>query len=151
MHRLKPMFFSNWLFSLIISYYRHIWMVFYLESWFSWLWGGMRKTLKNRRKQTEEKNWKVKRKKNKEHEESQEIKIHIFGLKFSRKYKLKKNCLNLYTMKFYLQFLCVAGYLKHSNDTPRLNIYKHTSYNIIEIYINRLSITTQIFILMDTR
>ena len=50
----------------------------------------MQKTLKNRTKQAEEKNWKVKRKKNKEHEESQETKIHIFGLKLARKYKLKK-------------------------------------------------------------
>ena len=55
----------------------------------------------------------------------------------------------VYTIKFYLQFLCVAGYLKHSNDTPNLNIHKYTNYNIIEIYINRLSTTTQIFIAMD--
>ena len=27
----------------------------YLESWFSWLWGGVQKILKKRRKQTEEK------------------------------------------------------------------------------------------------
>ena len=26
----------------------------YLESWFSWLWGGVQKTWKKRRKQTEE-------------------------------------------------------------------------------------------------
>ena len=39
----------------------------------------------------------------------------------------------VYTIKFYLQFLCVAGYLKHSNDTPNLNIRKYTNYNIIEI------------------
>ena len=52
-------------------------------------------------------------------------------------------------MKFYLQFLCVAGYLKDSNDTPKLNMHKYISYNIIEIYINRLSTTTQIFITMD--
>ena len=49
---------------------------------------------------------------------------------------------------FYLQFLCVGGYLKHSNDTSKLNIHKYTNYNIIEIYIDRLSITTQIFIAM---
>ena len=55
----------------------------------------------------------------------------------------------VYIIKFYLQFLCVAGYLKHSNDTPNLNIHKYTNYNIIEIYINRLSTTTQIFIAMD--
>ena len=55
----------------------------------------------------------------------------------------------VYTIKFYLQFLCVAGYLKHSNDTPNLNIHKYTNYNIIEIYINRLSTITQISIAMD--
>ena len=53
-----------------------------------------------------------------------------------------------YTIMFYLQFLCVAGYLKHSNDASKLNIHKYRNYNIIEIYINRLSITTQIFIAM---
>ena len=54
-------------------------------------------------------------------------------------------------MKFYLQFLCVPGYLKHGNNTLKLNIYKYTNYDLIEIYINRLSITTQIFTTMDTR
>ena len=39
--------------------------------------------------------------------------------------------------------------MKHSNDTPKLNIHKYANYNIIEIYINRLSTTTQIFIAMD--
>ena len=39
--------------------------------------------------------------------------------------------------------------MKHSNDTPKLNIHKYTNYKIIEIRINRLSITTQIFITMD--
>ena len=48
-------------------------------------------------------------------------------------------------------FLCVAGYLKHSNNTPKLNIHKYTNYNIVGICINRLSITTQIFITMDTQ
>ena len=52
-------------------------------------------------------------------------------------------------MIFYLQSLCVAGYLKYSNDAPKLNIHKYTNYNIIEIYINRFSTTTQIFIAMD--
>ena len=53
------------------------------------------------------------------------------------------------SVKFYLQFLCVAGYLKYSNDTPNLNIHEYTNYNIIEIYIKRLSTTRQIFIAMD--
>ena len=52
-------------------------------------------------------------------------------------------------MIFYLQSLCVAGFSKYSNDTAKLNIHKYTNYNIIEIYINRLSTTTQIFIAMD--
>ena len=52
-------------------------------------------------------------------------------------------------MKFYLQFLCVAGCLKHSNDTPKLNTHKYTNYNMIKTYINRLSTTTQISIVMD--
>ena len=68
---------------------------------------------------------------------------------FAEKHSLRKSCLYLYIMKFCLQFLCVAGYLKDSNDTPKLNMHKYISYNIIEIYINRLSTTTQIFITMD--
>ena len=91
----------------------------------------------------------MKRNKNAEYKESQITKIHTFGFKshFAQKYSLEKLVYN----KLYLQFLCVAGYLKHSNDTPKLNIHKYTNYNIIEICINRLSITTQIFIMMDTR
>ena len=38
--------------------------------------------------------------------------------------------------------------MKYSNYTPKLNIYKYTNYNIIEIYINRSSNTKQIFIAM---
>ena len=45
----------------------------------------------------------------------------------------------VYIIKFYLQFLCVAGYLKHSNDVSSLNIPKYTNCDIIGIYINRLS------------
>ena len=51
MNTLKPMFFpqltllsNNF---VLTSYLRGI----YLESWFSWLWGGVEKTLKKRRKQ----------------------------------------------------------------------------------------------------
>ena len=54
-----------------------------------------------------------------------------------------------YSIKFYLQLLCVAGYLKHSNYNIQNSNDKYTNYNIIEIYINRLSTTTQIFIAMD--
>ena len=38
-------------------------------------------------------------------------------------------------------FFLVAGYLKHTSDTPNSNIHKYTNYNIIEIYINRLTTT----------
>ena len=51
----------------------------------------------------------------------------------------------LYTIIFYLQFLCVARYLKRSNDTPKFNTHKYDNYNIIEIYINRLCTTMQVF------
>ena len=53
-------------------------------------------------------------------------------------------------MKLYLQFLCAAGYLKHSNDTTKLNIHIYINIQIIiEIHINRLSTTMKIFIPMD--
>ena len=86
----------------------------------------------------------MERKKNEEYEESQQ---KVFGLKlyFAQKHNLKKI---VYSTNFYLQFLSVAGYLKHSIDTANLNIQKYTNYNLIEIYINRLSITTQVFIEM---
>ena len=94
----------------------------YLELWFSWLWGGVQKTLKKRRKQTEEKHRKVKRKKNEGFEESQITTIHIFCFKlyFAQKHNWKNSCLYhqvLFTV------LCVAGYLKHSKKTPKLNIH----------------------------
>ena len=43
----------------------------------------------------------------------------------------------------------IAGYWKGSNDRTNLNIHEYTNYDIIEIYINRLSATIQIFIEMD--
>ena len=98
----------------------------YQESWFFWLWGGVQKTLKKRRKQTEEKDWKVKRKKNEEYEESQITKVNTFGFTFYIKnYILLENIVwkkVVYTLKFCLQFLYVAGYLIRNNDTPKLNI-----------------------------
>ena len=39
--------------------------------------------------------------------------------------------------------------MKRINDTLKLNIHKYNNYNIIEIYLNRLITTTQIFIAMD--
>ena len=89
----------------------------------------------------------MKRKKNEEYEESQITTIYIFGFKlyFARKHHLK---IVVYTFKFYLQFYALQD-IWNSNGTPNLNIHKYTNYNIIEIYINRLSTTTQIFIAMD--
>ena len=56
MYRLKAIFFSPIDIALkqshiLASYLSGI----YLESWLSWLWGGVQKTLKKGRKQTEEK------------------------------------------------------------------------------------------------
>ena len=42
----------------------------YLKSWFSWLGGGVQKTLRKIRKQAKEKRWKLKRKKYKEYKEN---------------------------------------------------------------------------------
>ena len=55
----------------------------------------------------------------------------------------------VYAIKFYLKFLCVAGYLKHSNDNIHDSNDIYANYNIIEIHINRLSTATQIFIALD--
>ena len=45
----------------------------------------------------------------------------------------------VYTIKFYFKFLCVAGYLKYSDDNIHNSNDKYTNYNLIEIYIKRLS------------
>ena len=55
----------------------------------------------------------------------------------------------VYTITFYVQFSCIARYLKHSNDNIHNNNDKYTNYNITEIYINKLSTRKQIFIAMD--
>ena len=103
--------------------------------------------IEEKKKTDRRKRWKVKRKKNKQYEETQIATTYIFGFKlyFAQKHSLNKSCLY---HKFYLQVLCVAGYLKHINNTQKLNIHKYKNYNIIEIYMNRLSITTQIFIVI---
>ena len=113
----------------------------------------MRRSAENieEKKETDiEKFEKLRERKTREYKEIQIAIIYIFGFKlyFAWKHSLKKSSLYLYTITFYLQFLCVAGYLKHSNDTPKLNIHKYAN-NIIEIYINRLITTTQIFIALD--
>ena len=73
--KLKSMFFSQLLSNLVLTSYLS---GIYLESWFSWLRGGVQKTSKKRRKQTGEKHSKVKRKKNEEYEESQITTIYIW-------------------------------------------------------------------------
>ena len=80
----------------------------------------------------------MKRKKNEAFKEGQITTIYIFGFKsyFARKHNLRKS--SLYH-QILLQFLCIARYLNHSNDTPNLNIHKYTYYNTIDLYINRLS------------
>ena len=85
---------------------------------------------KHRRKEEnrQEKHWKVTRKKNEQYEDT----IYTFGLKlyFARKYNLEKV---VYSIKFYLQFLCVAGYFKQSNDNIHNSNDKYRMYNIIQI------------------
>ena len=56
---------------------------------------------------------------------------------------------HVYTIKSYLPFLCVAGYLKRSNDNIHNSNGKYAKFNIIEIYINTLSTTTQTLIAID--
>ena len=91
----------------------------------------------------------MKRKKNEEYEESQ-ITAQYTSLVLN--HILLKNIIwkkVVHTIKFYLQIFCVARYWKHSNHNIHNSNDKYTNYNIIEIYINRLSATTQIFIAMD--
>ena len=83
----------------------------------------------------------MKKKKNEEYKKSQITTMNIFNFTFYIKnYILPKNIVRkkvVSTITFYLQFSCVAGYLKRSNDTPKLSIHKYNNYNIIEIYVNR--------------
>ena len=131
----------------MISYFS----VVYLESWLSWLRGGTQKTLRKRGKQTEEKQNEEKDKRRmqgKSNNNNKHLWFYLLYKKlyFARKYSLKKV---VHSITFYLQFLCIAGYWKHNNDTQKPNIHKYDDYNLIEIYINRLNTTTQIFIAMD--
>ena len=93
------------------------------------------------------------KKENEEYKESQITKTNIFGFTFiKKKIILFQNTVSkklVYIITFYLHFLCVAGYLKRSNDTPNLIIDKYANYNIIEIYINRLNTAMQISIAID--
>ena len=54
----------------------------YLESWFSWLGGGMQKTLRKRRKRSEERQERMMRKKNVEYKKSQITTMNMFNFTF---------------------------------------------------------------------
>ena len=84
----------------------------YLKSWFSWLGEGCRKHSKKRRKQTEEKR-RIQGKSNNNN------KYHWFYLLYKKLYCSRKHSLKkvVYTITFYLQFLCVARFLKRINRT----------------------------------
>ena len=87
-----------------------------------------------------------------EYNESEIIPIILGFVFYIKIYILLENIVSkkvVYTITFYLQFLCVAVYFKQSNDSPKLNVHKYTNYNKIERYIYRLSTTTHIFIAMD--
>ena len=114
-------------------------MVFLIIGWSA-------ENIEEKKKTDRRKPLKSEKKENEEYEENQITTLYIFGV---LSYNLLENIIwkkVVNIIKFYLQFLCVAGYLKHSNDTPNLNRHKYTNYNIIEIYTNRSSTTTQIFI-----
>ena len=76
-----------------------------------------------------------------EYKESQIITLNIFDFTFYIKNHILLESVvwkkAVYTITLYLQFLCVAGYLKRCNGTlsRKLNIHKYTNYNIIETYI----------------
>ena len=64
----------------------------YLESWFSWLGGGMQKTLRKRRKRSEERQERMTRKKNVEYKKSQITTMNMFNFTFYiKRYDLLEN------------------------------------------------------------
>ena len=84
--------------------------------------------MEEKKKTGRKKHWKVKRKKKKR---------NIRKVKWQQYTSLVSNDILLenviwkkvvYTIKFYLQFLFVEGYLKHSNDAPNLNIHSASSF-----------------------
>ena len=66
---------NNLVFNVILS-------GIYLESWFSWLGGRLQKTSRKGLKQTEEKHWWIKAKKNSKYKESQITTTGIFCFTF---------------------------------------------------------------------
>ena len=73
----------------------------------------------------------MKRKTNEEYEESQITTKNMFGFTFHKKiifsWKTQFEYISLvyivYIINSFLQFLCVARYLKHGNDITKLNIH----------------------------
>ena len=69
----------------------------------------------------------MKTKKKEDYKESQVTTMTILGFTFFiRNYTLLKKIVVkdkkvkvLFTITFYLEFLCIVEYLKHSNDTPK--------------------------------
>ena len=64
----------------------------------------------------------MKTKKKEDYKESQVTTMTILGFTFFiRNYILLKKIVVkvLFTITFYLEFLCIVEYLKHSNDTPK--------------------------------
>ena len=101
----------------------------------------------------------MKTKKNEEYKESQITTISIFGFTFFIKnYILLKNTVvkgkkvkySLYHHASFTVFMRCRIFKTHI-DLPKLNIHNFDNYNIIKTYINRLSLTMQIFIAMDVR
>ena len=64
----------------------------YLELWFSWLGEGMQKTLRKRRKRSEERQERMTRKKNVEYKKSQITTMNMFNFTFYiKRYVLLEN------------------------------------------------------------
>ena len=104
-----------------------------------------RKTLKNKKRKKKKEKRRIQGKLNNKNK-------YIWFNILYKNFILPQNIVStkvVYAITFYLQFLCIAGYWKGSNDKTNLNIHEYTNYDIIEIYINRLSATIQIFIEMD--
>ena len=130
-HCLKSMLF----YQLTLLSNNHVLMSYltgiYFESWFSWLREGVRKHWK-KKKTDRRKRLKKKRKtkpmntKKLNNNNNKHLRFYLW-IYFAWKHSSKKA---VYTIIFYLQFLCVAGYLKRSSHTPKVNIHKYTNYNI---------------------
>ena len=122
----------------------------YLESRLSCLGVGIQKNIEKEEESRQKRNiGKWREKSLRMQKKSNNINKHFVFIFYVKKYVLLETIAwkkALDTITFYLQFLCVAGYLKRTNDTPKVNTQKYRNHNLIEININELSTTTQIFI-----